>query len=364
MIKKYAPELMNRFFDVISIQKGLSKILVGFTASILQIIFGLILLAFYHPFFAFYGIITLAIIIVVFYLTSPKGLEYSLIESKHKYKVAHWLEELARSMNIFKLAGYTEMPIQHTDKMVNQYIHARKRHFKVLLNQYGYLIGFKTLVTAGLLIIGSLLVFNKQINIGQFLASEIIIILMIGSVEKLLSTIETIYDVLTGLEKIGQVLDQPIESEEGIDFEDIDQHQGVKITFKDVCYTYPDTQRPALNNLSFDIQPGENVCIAGYSSSGTSTFINLAASILHDYKGSILINDLTLKNINLISLRSYVGENLSNSEIMNGTIAENIGMGRDDIEMKDIIQATELLDSKNLFNNSLMGMIHKSYKMT
>lgn len=347
MVKKYAPELMNRFFDVMTIQKGLSKILVDFTASGLQIVFGLILLAFYHPFFAFYGILTTALLIIVFYLTSPKGLRTSLVESKHKYKVAHWLEELARSMNIFKLAGYTEMPITHTDKLVTGYVHARKNHWKVLINQYAYLISFKVLVTAGLLIIGSLLVFGKEITVGQFVASEIIIILMLGSIEKLLTTIETIYDVLTGLEKVGHVLDQEIETDKGIDFEDIDNGGGVQITFQDLSYTYPHTSYPALRNISLDVKSGEKICIAGFSGAGTSTLISIAASILHSFKGSMMINGVTIKNINLMSIRSYVGENLSNSEIMNGTIAENISMGRDDITMRDIIEATEAVGLKD-----------------
>lgn len=341
MLKKYAPELMNRFFDVLTIQKGLSKILVDFTASILQIVFSLILLAFYHPFFVFYGLVILAGIILIFYATSPKGLRTSIMESKAKYKVAHWLEELSRSLNIFKLAGYTEMPLDQTDKVVDKYIDSRKDHFKVLVNQYIYVIGFKILVTSGLLIIGSALVFSKEISIGQFVASEIIIILILGSVEKLITTIETIYDVLTGLEKLGEVVDLPIEGEEGMDFEDIDDGKGVGIRFDKLSYRYPNTEHTALKNISFDVKSGEKVCIVGYNGAGSSTLINLAASLLHDFEGAIHFNGITVRNLNLISLRSYVGENLSNNEIMNGTIAENIGMGRDDITMSDIIEATE-----------------------
>ena len=355
IVKKYAPELLNRFFDVMTIQKGLSKILVSFTASIIQIVFGLILLAFYHPFFAFYGVLVLALIIIIFYITSPKGLSTSLAESKVKYKVAHWLEELARSMNIFKLAGYTEMPIIHTNKLVSTYIDARRKHFRLLLSQYAYLISFKVLVTGGLLIIGSLLVFNKELSLGQFVASEIVIILMLGSVEKLLTTIETIYDVLTGLEKVGSVIDQEIETDEGIDFEEIDTGKGISITFQDVYYKYPNTNYPALDGINLNIEPGQNVCIAGYAGSGTSTLISLASSVLHEFTGTLLINGITIKNLNLMSVRSYVGENLSNNEIMNGTITENISMGRDDITMQDVIKACESVGVKDFIQGLPQG---------
>lgn len=350
MIKQYAPELMNRFFDVMTIQKGLSKMLVDFSAAALQIIFSLILLAFYHPFFVFYGITVLALIIFFFYISSPKGLKTSLEESKAKYNVAHWLEELARSMNIFKLAGYTEMPLKETDKQVAKYVKARKKHYKVLVTQYVYMGAFKVLITAGILIIGSALVFGKEINIGQFVASEVIIIIILNSVEKLITTIETIYDVLTGLEKLGAIIDHPIEDESGASFEDIDTGKGISISFKDVSYTYPETSHMALNGITLDIASGEKVCVAGYSASGASTIINLSASLLHLYEGTIKFNGMTMRNLNLISLRSYVGENMSNNEIMNGTIAENISMGRDDITFKDVVQAANSVGLKEFVN--------------
>lgn len=341
MLKKYAPELMNRFFDVLTIQKGLPKILVSFFASMLQIFFGLVLLAFYHPVFVFYGLIVFSLVLVIFYYTSPKGLKTSIEESNAKYKVASWLQELAKSMNIFKLAGYTEMPILHTDKVVEKYITARQKHWKVLVNQFIYIITFKVLVTGGLLIIGSFLVFNKQINISQFVASEIIIILIINSIEKLLSSIETIYDVLTGIEKLNYVTHQELENEEGIPFDDIDLSTGMSIEFCNLNYQYPGTHHQALKNINLKIKHGEKVCVMGFGASGTSTFINLAASLLDEFEGAILFNGITVRNLNKVSLRSFVGENLSNNEIMYGTITENISMGRDDISVNDVITASK-----------------------
>lgn len=346
LIKEYAPELMNRFFDIMTIQKGLPKLIVDLSASLLQILFSLILLAFYHPIFAFYGVLVVVVIIVLFRFTAEKGLETSLKESKYKYMVAHWLEELSRSMNIFKLAGYTDMPINHTDDLVSNYLDARQKHFKVLITQYRYIVLFKLLITGGLLIIGSALVVNKQINLGQFVASEIIIILILNSVEKLFSGIETIYDVLTGVEKISNVTQKEIESEAGLSFEEVDNGKGVKIEFRNVSYGYAINQHTALKNLNLVVESGQKICVAGFAASGCSTLINLSASLLHDYEGTILVNDVMLKNMNLMSLRSYVGENLTQNEIMNGTITENISMGRDDISFKDVLEASEIVGLK------------------
>ena len=211
----YPPELANRFFDTLTVQKGINKVVIDFPSALLQIIFGLLILSFYHPFFIIYGILLLLLIYVVFKYTAKRGLESSLIESKYKYKVAHWLQEIARSVVSFKLSGKTSLAMTKNDDLVTGYLKARENHFKVLILQFKQLIGFKILVTAGLLLIGGILVLNQQMNIGQFVASEIIILLVINSVEKLLLGLETFYDVLTSLEKLGQVSDKELEHQGG-----------------------------------------------------------------------------------------------------------------------------------------------------
>ncbi|MGB5553976.1 MAG: ABC transporter transmembrane domain-containing protein, partial [Flavobacteriaceae bacterium] len=211
----YPPELANRFFDILTVQKGLSKLLLDFPASLLQIVFGLLLLSFYHPFFIIYGILLLLLIYVVFKFTVQKGLDTSLDESKQKYKVAHWIQEVARSLVSFKLSGKTNLAVDKNDTLVTEYLTAREGHFRILVIQFIQMIGFKVLVTAGLLLIGGLLVLNQEMNIGQFVAAEIIILLVISSVEKLIRGLETFYDLLTSLEKLGQVVDKELEDQGG-----------------------------------------------------------------------------------------------------------------------------------------------------
>ena len=185
---QYPPELVNRFFDTLNVQKGLSKILMDFSSSSLQILIGLILLSTYHPFFITFGVALIMLLIAILYYSGPRGLDSSMHESTYKYKIAHWLKEIARTMDTFKRAGHTELPLERTDELVDHYLEHRKRHWKVLIFQYANIVGFKALVTLGLLIIGGLLVIDNEINVGQFVASEIIIILIINSAEKLILT--------------------------------------------------------------------------------------------------------------------------------------------------------------------------------
>ena len=339
--KHYPPELVNRFFDTLNVQKGLPKILLDFSTSALQILFALVLLAFYHPFFVFFGISLIIILFLIIRLTYPKGLRTSMKESKYKYQVAHWLEELARTMNTFKLAGNTALPLQKTDTLVNNYLRARKKHFKVLINQFGYIVLFKTLITAGLLILGSVLVVQREINIAQFVASEIVIIIVMNSVEKLILSLETIYDVLTAIEKIGAVTDVPLDNDKGESFSTIDQGTGLSIKVRDLSYTYHDQERPTLNGLDLDIKQGDRICIAGYSKAGKSTLVRMLSGLFANYAGSIAYNDIPLKNIDACSLNTHIGEHFSQEDLFEGTIKENIEVGRPNLTLKDCLWAIE-----------------------
>lgn len=321
----YPPELANRFFDTIMVQKGISKMLLDIPASLLQIIFGLLLLSFYHPFFIIYGLFLIILIYLVFKFTINKGLATSLEESKFKYKVAHWIQEIARSIISFKLSGKTSLALQKNDSLVKDYLDARESHFRVLVIQYIQMIGFKVLVTAGLLLIGGLLVLNQQMNIGQFVAAEIIILLVINSVEKLILSLETMYDVLTSLEKIGQVVDKELESQTGeMPFK---ESECFKINLENVSYTTKNRDSSILSKINISIEPNTSVLIQGANGAGKSTLMRIIAGILQPSKGAIYINDVSLKGIHLNHYRAQIGHTLSGETPFEGTILENITFG-------------------------------------
>lgn len=339
--KFYTPELVNRFFDTLTIQKGLPKILMDFSTSILNIIFGLVLISFYHPFFAFFGLALLIILFFIFRITGPNGLNTSLKESKYKYQVAHWLEEIARTMNTFKLWGDTPLTLRNTDYLVCNYLDSRKKHFRILLTQYGSIVGFKTLITASLLLLGSFLVIDNQINIGQFVAAEIVVILVMNSVEKLILSMDTIYDTLTGLEKIGNVTDLPVEDEEGLRFEEIDSGKGLSVEVENLYFKYEDAERPTINNLSLKVDSGERVCIAGYNGSGKSTLIQIIAGLYSDFQGSINYNNIPMRSLHLPTLRRNIGDYCSQEDIFRGSVLENIALGNTDIPLETVIWAAD-----------------------
>lgn len=356
LLKHYPPELMNRFFDVVSLQKGLAKLLVDFSTAVIQIVFGLILLSFYHPFFIFFGIILIVTLVLIIWLTGEKGVETSIAESKFKYKFVAWLQEMARSLSTFKLVGHSNLTMERTDAYVKSYLEVRRQHFRVLLTQYFSFVGFKTIITGGLLVLGCILVVQQEINIGQFVASEIIIILIMAAVEKIIVKLDTVYDVLTSLDKIGQVTDIPIEEPKGVKLDELPIRGGLSIQVKDLVYRFQDTKRIALNQVSFEIKPSEQVCLVGFNGSGKTTLINLLLGLLPSYEGSIAYNGISLRDLHTANLRSLIGDNISKEQIFDGTLMDNLTLGRQ-IPLQDVLWATELAGLTN-FVHALPDGLH------
>jgi ABC-type bacteriocin/lantibiotic exporter with double-glycine peptidase domain len=331
----YMPEFVNRFFDSVSLQKSISKLLLDIPTATLQVVFGLILLSLYANIFIIFSILTIIVIYLILYRTSAKGLTTSLEESDYKYKVAGWLEEIARVMKSFRFSRLSTLPIDKTDDYVTAYIDARTRHFKVLLVQYWALIVFKVLITASMLVVGGVLLVQNQINIGQFVAAEIVILLVLGSVEKLIQSLENIYDVLTSIEKLGKVLDKPLERFGTMPLEE--GEKGLAVRMEHVDFGYNDAVK-ILEDISIDIQPSQKVCIMGSDGSGKSTLLRLLTGSYLEFEGSILINGIPIGNYNHDMLRAKTGILFHQQDIFNGTIYENISLGDRSVTATQIME--------------------------
>ena len=337
----YPPELVNRFFDVINIQKGLPKILLDLSAAVMQIVFGIILVAFYNTFFGIFGLLlVLAIIGMLFVLAQP-SLNTSLKESKFKYAVAGWLEDIARANNTFKLAGGARLSMWRTDDLVGGYLDYRQKHFGLLLWHYGLLIALQAITTLSFLLLGGYLVIENQINIGQFVAAELVILAIVSNVEKVIYTFETVYDTLTGLEKVGSVTDLPLESSGSMPFERMDTGQGLKVELSNLCFTYPRSGDQAIDHVNLRIKPNERFCLTGYNRSGRTTLLQLLSGMRLDFQGRLLFNDAPIGNYDLDGLRQMIGDYTPQEQIIHANITDNICLGHPNVAFQDIQWAME-----------------------
>ncbi len=337
----YLPELVNRFFDTISLQKSMSKLLLDIPVATIQILFGLILLSFYHPVFIFFGIVLIAVLFMILRFSGTKGLETSIEESNYKYNVAGWLEEIGRVVSSLKFSRGSFFHLYRTDEQVTGYLNARTRHFKILLFQYWSLVAFKVIITASMLIVGSVLLVNQQLNIGQFIAAEIVILAIMTSVEKLIGNLDKVYDVLTSVEKLAKLTELPEENPGGV-IPTGNSGTGMNIKVEKLSFSYDDEIK-SLNQIDLSIKAGEKICLRGSFGSGKSTLLKVLTGSFQPYEGIILINNIPLHNIGLKELRSRTGVLLGEQDIFKGTLWENITLGNDDIPLERGIELAGVL---------------------
>ncbi len=330
----YLPEHVNKFFDVLNVQKGISKILLDIPLASIQIVLGIVLLALYHPIFIMFGLMFLAILILILKYTSQKGIQTSMIESKYKYETVSWLQDMARIIKSFKFSQGSNLNLYKTDKNVLGYLKARTEHFGVLLVQYRTLVAFKVIISLAMLGIGTYLLVNQLLNIGEFIAAEIVILMLIGATEKLISNIENIYDVVTGLEKLHSVLDTPQEKEGSIELQD--NNEGLKIDLVDFGMKYSH-QDFLFEEVSISLPKNKIIGISGKEGLGKTSLLKILSAGYTQYSGMILINNVPLVNYNLESFRKKVGIYIYPMEIFKGTLFENISLNREGIEEIDIL---------------------------
>lgn len=357
---EYLPELMNRLLDVPPLQKGLTTILIEFSAAALQILFGLLLLSFYHPVFIAFGLMLVLLLWGLLAVTGPKGLHTSVVESKYKYRVLAWLEDVARTVDSFRLPARQGLALARTDALLNGYLDARAAHFRVLLTQSWGFVAFKTLVTAALLSIGCWLLIDKQINIGQFVAAEIVIILTIGAIEKLILKLDVVYDALTSLDKIGHVLDlEPVAPARGtaaLPLAPGGATPGLAVAVRGLSYTYPDAPRPALDHVSLALAAGDHLALAGADGAGTSTLLRLLAGLLDGYTGQVAYAGLPLPDLSPDALAAAVGDNLAHQHLFSGTVLDNLTLGQPQLTATDAAWALELVGLRDEFYDRPTGL--------
>ena len=334
------PEQMNRLFEAIAIQKGVQKLLLDVPTALLTIVFSLLLLTLYSPWFSVFAIAVSAALWFVIRWSGPEGLATSIVESKYKYKAVHWLGEIARAFHAFKYAGDSTLPVERMDDVVTGYLKYRRKHFAVLVKQTIALIGFKTFITAAVLIIGATLVQTNRLLLGQFVAAEVVIVTVLAGIEKLITSLATVYDVLTSVDKSGHVADLPLEARGGL----APVHApgvGVAIVTKDLRYRYPSARSASVNGITVQIEPGERVAIMGSDGSGQSTLLKLLGGLIDDYDGTIRFDGVTLRDLDRPALRSRIGQMLSWSDLFDGTVEENVSVGRRHITPLDIREALD-----------------------
>jgi putative ABC transport system ATP-binding protein len=335
-------ELINRFFDIQTVQKSTAMLVLDGVRLLMQTIAGLILLAFYHPFLLSFDIALLLTIAFIMFVLGRNGVKTSIAESKAKYALVDWLEVIAENKTTFKAATGEQFAQEKIDILSNNYLTEKEAHYRVLLRQIIGSVTLYAIANTGLLLIGGDLVIEKQLTLGQLVAAELIVSTVLASLIKFGKHLESFYDLLTAVDKIGHLLDLPLENEKE---QIVDLPPAVSLTAKNVSFHYQ-SMPAVLNNVNFQIAAGEKVAFLGQASCGKSTLCEVLFGLRSPQKGDIEIEHIKLKTLNLPALRERIAL-LNEIEIIDGTLLENVLLGRENIDnaqVEKLLNDLELLE--------------------
>ncbi len=351
----HGPELVNRFFEVVTLQKSGATLLVEGLEVLMTTLIGMVLLAVYHPVLLIFAVLISVSVLVTLFPLGIGAVRTAIQESKAKYALAAWLQELARHPSTFKSLPGASFAIERSNRLVGDYVRYRRVHWRVLLRQ---IIGsqmMQAIGTAGVLGAGGWLVMERQLTLGQLVAAELVVAASLASFSKFGKQLETYYDLLAAVDKLGYLTDLPTEASGD---ENVPAGGSASIELRQIGFSHHSGHH-LLQNINLHIPAGSRFGITGELSSGKSTLIDLIYGFRIPTSGTLLFEQNDYRNLKLYDLRGQIAL-VRGIEIFHGTVEENILLGITDLdsaELRKILTMVDLLESIESLSSGLQTVL-------
>jgi ABC-type bacteriocin/lantibiotic exporter with double-glycine peptidase domain len=333
-------DIVNRFFEVASVQKAFATLLVDGIGVVMVTLVGLLVLAFYHPYLLTFAAVMAALVFFLLFVLGVGGVKSSIAESYAKFDVAAWLEELAKCPHTFRFGRGGELAHQRADELADAYVTARRRHFRVVWRQTLFAFLLEAVAMTVLLGLGGWLVINRQLTLGQLVAGELIVALVLAAISKSGKYIETFYDLQASLDKLGVIDQLPLERSGGEVLPTADRPMRVVAEVRRWTLGGHGAGTEPLRRL--EISPGERVAVCGPSGSGKTRLMETLALLRVPAEGLLEFDGLDARSLDRPQTRlqvAYVGQ----AETFADTVAENIRVGRSELSAADVRRALEMV---------------------
>ena len=331
----HGPELVNRFFDVVTVQKAAATLLIDGLGILMQTGIGLLLVAVYHPLLLAFDIFLVGSMLFIVLVMGRGAVKTSIKESKAKYAFQAWLEQIATHLVTFKSAGGQELAAAKADGLLEEYLHYRKLHFRILLRQIIASFALQAVASAVLLGIGGWLVINRQLTLGQLVASELIVTLMVSGFTKFGKHLEVFYDLQAAVDKLGALVDLPLERAGGEAVLTSGGPAGVRM--KNVTVSYG-PGNPVLAVNDWELRPGDRLGLTGHHGCGKSTLADTLFGLREPESGTLLLDGVDFRSLPLPAIRDSVAL-VRGIELFSGSVLENVRLGRTELTLNDVTDA-------------------------
>lgn len=338
--RHYLPELSNRFFDVVTLQKTAAVMLLESLGYVLQTLIGMLLLAFYHPILLAFDIFLIASLSAILFIMGKHGVSTAIEQSKAKYVAAAWLENIAGNALLGKATHTQEFFRHRTEQIGMNYLYACVQHFRIVARQNIAALALHAIANTLLLGLGGWMVIERQLSLGQLIAAELVVNAMLYGLTRLGKILDNFYELLTSLDKIGHLLDLPQESNLGTSA--VVNNGAYRVVLDNVSLPQS-PQLDILRHLNLQISPGERIVISSGTQRGS--LLDLLFGLRSPASGSVSLDNQDIRDLNLGLLRDTIAL-VREPEIIPGTIAENVHMGRplDLHAIQEVLQQVGLLE--------------------
>ncbi|MEJ2541097.1 MAG: ABC transporter ATP-binding protein [Gemmatimonadota bacterium] len=352
--QKLGPDLVNRFFDMVTVQKAASLLLLDGLNLVLGAFIGLLILGFYHPFLLLFDLLLVGALALILFGLGIGAVRTSVDESYAKHEVAAWLEQVAMFPYIFRSDGASSLAARRANELASHYLDMRRGHYKIVFRQIVGLLALQALASAGLLGVGGFLVLEGELTLGQLVAAEIIVSAIVGNLASLGKYAESFYDALAAVDKIGYVVDLPVERELGELPQDTLDPRGADVQVSELYFGY-DPARPVLQDVNLVLEPGERVAMVGSAGYGASTLLDILYGVRAPQRGAVRIDGVDVRAWDLSRLRGEVAL-VRGADLVEATVLENVSFGRTEVDRADVefaLSKVGLLDDVDRLSQGL-----------
>jgi putative ABC transport system ATP-binding protein len=306
--------------------------------------------ALYHPILRAYDVMLVVSMLFIIFVLGRGAVYTAIKESKAKYALEAWLEQIAAHLIAFKSPGGTAFAAEQSRHLLEHYLEYREKHFKLLLRQIIGSFALQAIASSILLGIGGYLVIDRQLTLGQLIAAELVVTLMVSGFTKFGKHLEVYYDLLAAMDKLGNVVDLPLERQGGEAV--LSGHGPVSVALRQVRYN-------KLAISEFRLAAGDRLGLMGHNGCGKSTLADLLYG-LRELEGGVMTCDgVDLRDLPLEGLRKHVAL-VRGIEIFPGSVLDNVRMGQhlSHDEVRLLLDRVGLLDEIQLLPEGLNTQLH------
>lgn len=334
-------ELINRFFEVIAVQKSVAKFLTKTLSFLLQAIIGLVLVSFYHPFFLIFSLIVAICLYFIYALYFKKACIAAFYESRRKYDIVGWFEDIVSNISVFKSELGQNYAKFKVNELNERYLDDRKSHFRKLFSQTILLLILYAVASTLLLILGGYLVLKGELTIGQLVAAELILSAVLYAISQFGHDLENIYDLIAACEKLTIFFNIPLQQAR--------ENKPKLGSFEEIALENINNKDRDLV-IDYNFYYGKKYLVHDRRHKFQEFFIDAMQDFARPQIGQIKVDGKDLYSYDMPSFRNKIAV-VDSSPLLEGSLVENLTFNKQNIERGKVNKILKDLGLENIVNS-------------